>query len=307
MSLQDLKKRPPWIQSAGNCERHRFRCRRGCTPTARASATASALGRVSWRELIISPSFVVSVLVSRTQLDSCCRIPAQLVRMPWRCSSVRSRCTLSQHGEEQVRPDAVLLGVPDRPQADLPPQAAEGRLHLVQPPVGFREARRIPGDMARAQHVSARAQVAGRVLLRAFPTHRLRPRRGLGFPDFFPAWPLPLEAGGAGSCSTSTRYCPDTRGQLLRSLPTRSTPRAQSLVQCFFDRPACNPCRPSLKISAGAPRSRRPRLGAPRSTGTPRPPPRSPLAASPARRGRARSAPACPDPGPGARRARAAR
>ena len=57
---------------------------------------------------------------------------------------------LGKHGDEQVRPDAVLLHGRDRPQADLALQDAEGRFDLVQPPVRFREARHVPIGMARA-------------------------------------------------------------------------------------------------------------------------------------------------------------
>ena len=54
---------------------------------------------------------------------------------------------MGRRGDEQVRPDAVLLHVRDRPQADLALQAAEGRFERVQPPVGFREALGVGCDM----------------------------------------------------------------------------------------------------------------------------------------------------------------
>lgn len=41
-----------------------------------------------------------------------------------------------QHGDEQVRSDAVLFHAPERPQADLAFQSAERRLYVVQPSVG---------------------------------------------------------------------------------------------------------------------------------------------------------------------------
>ena len=108
---------------------------------------------------------------------------------------------IGQHGDEQVRPDAVLLHVPARPQADLALLAAEGRIYLDRPPVGFREAEHLRIGMPRAQHVRARPRVAGRVLRHAFPAHRLRPQLGLGLR--FVRIPTDHE-----HCSRSPEYAP---------------------------------------------------------------------------------------------------
>ena len=96
-----------------------------------------------------------------------------------------ARRGMAQHGDEQVRPDAVALRVPDRSRADLRLQAAEGGLDLGQLPVGPRDPLQVPVGVAGAQHVGAGPGVLAGMLVVALPpapppalAARLAPRAG---------------------------------------------------------------------------------------------------------------------------------